>query len=271
MLFPLYLANLGVALFALLPLHVSLYRVTSTRPAAGRLLASWDLEILAELVMDHPTLLAQLQAVFLFVPMAYLILSQALLGGALGALARPRRPRARDFGADALGHFFPLLGLLAWYLVPLALAGAALYLGYSVADGRHWMTRSLALVPGLALWAWADAALDFGRAKLVLDDSAAPLRSLLAGFGVTLKRPLAAMGLHLFLGCLGIAPLALLLLIPSALDAGGPGGVLLAFVGRQVVVFLRVSLRLYSLGAHLGFLGGPAQQELPVEPGREAY
>lgn len=259
MVFPLYVVNLAVALFALLPFYVALHRVTATRPAASRLLVSWDLEIVAELVMDHPTLLSQLQAVLLFVPLAYLLLSQILLGGALGALGRTSRPSAKVFGADAMDHFFPLLRLLLWSAVPFALTGAAIALGYSLTEGCRWPTRALALTPGLILWAWADATLDFARARRILLGERSALRNLLTGFLVVLRRPAAALGLHLGFGALGLAPLALLLVVPSSLDAGGALGVLTAFLARQLVILMRVTVRVWSLGAHLAFLQGPLE------------
>lgn len=267
--FPLYLANLAVALFAVLPLYASLHRITAMRPAAGRLLVSWDVEILAELAQDHPSLLAELQAVFLFVPLAYLVLSQALLGGVLGALARPDRPRLTTFGADALGHFLPLLWVLLWAALPYGLSAWVTYQGYSLFTDSSVAVRVLALLPGLALLAWTDAALDFGRALRILTPDRSAIRCLLSGFLLVVRRPLAGLGLHLGFALVGLAPLALLFAVPDALDAGGKAAVLLAFLARQIVLLARVPLRVAALGAHLAFTRGshPVAPTVPdVDP-----
>lgn len=254
MVFPLYLANLAVALFAVLPLYLGLHRLTAHAPAAGRLATAWDLELLAELAMDHPALISQLQAAFVFAPIAYVLLSQLLYGGALGALARRERPTGRAFGGDALEHLWPFLRLLAWASLPYGLAALALVLGWALAEEASWPWRVVALLPGLALLAWVDAALDFARARRVLGGEGSAVRWLLTGFALVLRRPLPALGLHLGFGLAGLLPLGLLALLPDTLDAGGAGALLLAFSIRQIVLIARVALRVASLGAHLAFL-----------------
>lgn len=291
--FPLQLANLLVALFAVLPLYAALHRITAHRPAAGRLITTWDLEILAEIAWDHPALMESLLAVFLFVPLFYVLLSQLLVAGALGALHRagacmeegnealrrpteenPSRSRVRatggDFGRDALTHFLPMVRLLVWSLVPFALSAGVLLVGYSVAETWTWPLRLLMLLPGLFLVAWTDAALDFARAYRILGAKGSAVVWLLWGYGVVLRRPLAALGLHLGFGLAGLVPLLVLVSLPGSLDAGGTWPVLLAFLIRQGILILRLALRLASLGAHLSFAQavpnppGTAQQWPPV-------
>lgn len=269
MVFPVYLANLLTAVFAILPVYLTLHRLTAHRPAAEALVYRWDLEVLAELVMDHPELLSQLQGVFLFVPILYLFLSQLLLGGVLGALWSYERPSLRQFGGDALGHLPGLLMVLAWSAIPYAVSVGLVVLPGVLLSESAWWVMGLAALPGLALLLWTDAALDFARVERVTGDTPSSLSCLLQGYRAVLKRPVATLVVHVGFGLLTALPLVLLLALPDSLDAGGTWAVALTFGLRQVVVLLRVSLRVASLSGHMGLLRSifpklPAEDEDPA-------
>ncbi len=254
LLFPVYVVNLLVAVFAVLPVYLALHRVTAYRPAAERLVNTWDLDVLVELFTDHPALFGQLQGTFLFVPVAYLLLSQLLLGGVLGALAEPGKPTARQFGRDALTGFGPLCWVLVWSAVPFALAAAVGALGVLLAKPLGGTSALWGAIPGGLLWLWTDAALDYARVQTVTGSAASSLRRLLRGFGIVLRSPLRAWSVHLVYGLLGWVPVGILLVIPDAWDAGGTGRLFLAFLIRQLLVFTRTSLRVASLGSHLALM-----------------
>lgn len=249
--FPVYLANLLTAVFAVLPVYLTLHRLTAHRPAAEQLVYRWDLEVLAELVMDNPELLSQLQGVMLFVPLAYLVLSQVLLGGVLGALWSYERPTLRQFGSDAFGHLPGLLWVLAWSALPYALAVGLSGVAYVAMEGRAWWAIALSMVPGLVLLLWTDAALDFARVETVTGTTRSSIKRVLYGYWTVLKRPVAALAVHLGFGLITLVPLVVLLALPDSLDAGGTAAVLGTFGLRQVVVFLRVGIRVASLGSHV--------------------
>ncbi|MFH2010371.1 MAG: hypothetical protein ABI333_27480 [bacterium] len=251
MLFPIYLANLLTAVFALLPFYLALHRLTAHRPVAERLTHAWDLEVLAELVMDNPDLVAQLKGLFVFVPIGYLLVNQLLIGGVLGALARLERPSPRSFGGDALSHFTGLLWVLLCSALPYALAGGALGLGVMLATDSSWPVKLLCALPGMLLLCFVDAALDFARVETVTGPGRWAVKRLLYGFWAVLKRPLAAAAIHVGFGLLWLIPLAVWLVLPDSLDAGGSAAVLLAFLLRQIVVLLRVAIRVGSLGSHM--------------------
>lgn len=249
--FPVYLANLLTAVFAVLPVYLTLHRLTAHRPAAEELVYRWDLEVLAELVMDNPELVSQLQGVLLFVPLAYLLVSQLLLGGVLGALWSYEKPSLRQFGSDALGHLPGLLKLLAWSAVPYVLSVGLMGAAFVATEGRAWWAIALSMVPGLAALLWTDAALDFARVETVTGDTPLSIKRLLYGFWAVWKRPVATLAVHLLFGLITLAPLVLLLALPDSLDAGGTAAVLGTFLLRQVVVFVRVGLRVASLAGHM--------------------
>jgi hypothetical protein len=249
--FPVYLANLLTAVFAVLPVYLTLHRLTAHRPAAERLVYSWDLEVLAELVMDNPELLSQLQGVFLFVPLAYLLLSQLLLGGVLGALWSYDRPTLRRFGGDAFGHLPGLLWVLVWSALPYALSLGLAGVAFVALEGRPVWVIAIAMVPGLILLLWTDAALDFARVETVTGGITSSIKRLVYGYWAVLKRPVAALAIHLGFGLITLVPLVVLLALPDGLDAGGTAAVAGTFGLRQVVVCLRVGLRVASLSGHM--------------------
>lgn len=251
MVFPVYVVNLLTAVFAVLPLYLALHRITAHRPAAGRLIYTWDLEVLVEILTDHPGLLGQLQGTFVFVPVAYLLVSQLVLGGVLGALAREGRPGARHFGQDALQFFAPLGWVLVWAAIPYALAVLVGVLGWGMASSLPVWAQVAAVLPGLALLVWTDAAVDYARAVTVQRTVTPSIRRLLSGYLVVLRRPWAALAIHLGYGLLGWLPVLVLWWLPDGLDSGSTGWVVLAFGLRQVLVFARVGLRVASLGSHL--------------------
>lgn len=249
-----YLVNLLTALFAILPVYMALHRLTAHRPAFDALVYRWDLEVLAELVMDNPELLSQLKGVFIFVPLLYLLVGQLLLGGVLGALWSYERPSLRKFGGDAFGHLLGLLKVFGWVAIPYAVSAGLLALPVVVLSDSSFWVVILAALPGIALLLWSDAALDFARVETVTGDSPSSVRCALRGFHAVLQRPVATLGVHLGFGLLTLLPLALLLALPDSLDAGGTWAVALAFFLRQVVVLLRVGLRVASLSGHMVLL-----------------
>jgi hypothetical protein len=299
-----YLANLATALFALLPLYQALHRLTARRPAAGALISHWDVEVIAELVMDHPELPVQILGTFLFSAVAYLLLSQLLLGGVLGALARrepraapapavgpeteaapgpsgdddgvprdrpggstpgaPHRPRptAGAFGRDALEGFWPLCWLLLWSVIPYAVAAFAVVAGIALAVPASPWTLLAAALPGLLLLLWTDAALDYARALTMGSRAGGRLvtpsiRRLYYGFALVIRRPVAALTVHLAYGLASLVPVAaILFLLPDDLDAGGTAAVLGAFLIRQLLVLSRTAIRMASLGSHLALWFG---------------
>jgi hypothetical protein len=261
--FPVYLVNLGIALGAIFPLYVALHGLTAHRPAAEALVERWDVAVLAELVMDHPDLLAQLKGSFLWALLAMLLLSQLLLGGVLGAAHRPGRPTAGDFGRDALSHLVGILGVGVWSLVLLAVAGGLLVGGWLLAAERGVLLHLLALLPGLLAWLAADTALDLARAARVRGDAPSALRCVLLGLRAAFRRPISAAVIHVGYGLLGLLPFAVLLGLPDTLDAGGSGWVLLAFLLRQVAVVLRTAARIASLGSHLALMRAFADERQP--------
>jgi len=251
LLFPVYLANLLTAIFAVLPVYLTLHRLTAHRPAAEELVYRWDLEVLAELVMDHPELMSQVQGVLVFVPLGYLLLSQLLLGGVLGALWSYEKPSLRQFGSDALGHLPALLKVLAWSALPYGLALGLTGLAFVTMEGRPWWAIALSMLPGLGLLLWTDTAVDFARVETVTGDTPSSIKRLVYGFWAVLKRPVATLIVHLGFGLITLVPLVVLLALPDGLDAGGTWAVALTFGLRQVVVILRVGLRLASLAGHI--------------------
>ncbi len=254
MVLPVYLANLAIALVAVGPLYVTLHRLTAHRPAAEALVSRWDLEVLVELLGDHPELLSQLRGVLLLLPISYLLLSQALLGGVLGSLASKARPTLRHFGAEALGNLPGLLGVLAWACVPYGVSLGLVVMALVANQGSSWWVLVASAGPGLVLLLLTDLALDFARVDTVLVEKSSALGRLLRGFWATRRSPGRALALHLGFGLLSLAPLAMLLSLPDSLDAGSTWAVALAFGLRQLLVLARVGFRVASLGGHMALL-----------------
>ncbi len=147
--------------------------------------------------------------------------------------------------------------MLLWSAIPYAIAGAVLLGGWALAASGSVFTQLAGALPGLLLLLWTDAALDYARALTLRAAPQGPpvtpsIRRLLRGFALVIRRPVAALTIHLGYGLAGLLPVAAILLaLPDDLDAGGTAAVLLAFGVRQLLVLSRTALRVASLGSHL--------------------
>lgn len=256
------LASLAAALLAALPAWGWLaerfdHSVHAAAIAAGRAPA---LALDALLAREAPLALL---GVNIAAHALLMLLLAPLLAGAVLAAIRARAPLG--FGAllrGAIGEYGPLLRMLLWSLLLLALAAAvaAGLLAANMATHAHAVQAS-ELVPGIRLAqgvgvllvVLALASTDAGRGWLAADGRR---RSALAawwrGLRLLLRRPLAVLGVWLGTWLAGLLPALALLWLRQRLDGGSLAAVLAALLLASLIVAVlawsRIA-RLYALAA----------------------
>lgn len=177
------LAGLNVGLSVLLsaPLSALLSPLVDLRPAASVMMSGGDDGLMAELLADHPEVLAAAAAALGAGALVWGLVSWVLSGGVLAALALDGDRAARGAGAvlaesaRRAGRMVKLGALgVPLRLIPALIAGGGLMLLRAVIRGRTFQPLSLAamgaLVLGAVAWAAVTVAVDYARG-LALDDA----------------------------------------------------------------------------------------------------
>jgi len=170
---------------SVLPIWSELGHLLGRRPAGQALSHGLNLEVLSELIMNHASLGRLAVNTALYSLLTYWVLSTLLMAGLVAALARSIQRRSSDARAGVTGEsittgdvakwavttgpFVFLVGLVTG--VGLVAGGGLVWVGLSVGgilagdmgSMAGFSVRVLSVLPGLALMALADSALDYAR------------------------------------------------------------------------------------------------------------
>lgn len=242
--------------------------VSGPGPVLDNLEAWWSGDIVAD---GYPGIVG--------LGVGYAVLWAFLLGGVLDRLARPEAPLTLDRFFAAGGRYFPrFLGLAVISGVAYALIyalGRKLY-GWIEAASRDVTVEKTVLFQVLAASALVVLLLvvvrmvfDYAKIATVLEDrgnltpeggkrNVTPEGGkrnivLLAweGLRFVLARPLATFGVTFGFGILGAALFALYLWLAPGVGQSSVAGIVLAFLGSQLYLIARLSLRLGLLGGQM--------------------
>lgn len=260
----LYVANLIWAVLWSLPLMTVLSRVFRGRPAGEVLAHRWDLEVLVEVLLDHPEVSHLAMGLAVFSVIGYALFSVLLTAGVAGAIAERRRTTAVEVAHRAVLGFPRVLGMSLVFLLimgaSLFLLSALLGLGSIAAEDLSWGSRVavqvLLALPALILLALVDAAMDYARIHVATHQGKASFwASFKFGWKLMFRRGASAVWLHLGFSLVSLAALAVLVVLPTNLDAGGSLHLLIGFAIWQVFVMFRVGVRVSGLAGQKLYSG----------------
>jgi hypothetical protein len=190
----------------------------------------------------------------------YFVISEYLAGGLLARLrdgeSVSRAEARRRFGAGAAAHLGRFLRLWVWswtlWIPALVLVGIGAAVGASgldeAVDPGPVIGKLVAwLLPGLIVAAWAAAAGDFARLLAVRDPGVAPRRQWVQALKLVVRQPAAVVHFLTYVAAWAFASGVYVLVTLGHPFAGG-GAALLLFLLRQVLVFVRVALRVGAFG-----------------------
>ena len=193
-----------------------------------------------------------------------LLLSPLLAGMALAA-ARAPQPLSAGTLLAAGAQFYPrMVRMLAWSVVPLAMAGlmgnwvhhlAGQFAETAVLETDAERASHLATLATVVLLVLAHATVDIGRAMLAADRRrTSAIGAWWRGCGQLMRRPLALLGTWLAVTAAGLVVAALLAFarvhVPALGTVGTAGAVVLAQLAVLVLGWMRMA-RLFALTALL--------------------
>lgn len=301
-------ANLLLAYALAHPVNAALRQLLDRSPAGARADSPSGLwELHAELSRSRPDVLGDLAAwgeiatgerergggrraplsgFFAATGLAGSSVGFAVLAAALAALfaggfagrfgAEKDRGSLAAFGADAARFALPSLALGAFSLCAIAAAFRWIFAEtgrlYEPEDLRYeWEAAGLVLLRLLAFLLAAAAirlVVLYARAAMGRSGSANLAAALGTSVGFLLRRPARALALEILFGALGLAPLLLWAAVGPVWDGRETAALVLAVLGHQAVVFLRLLFRTAHLGAASAFLGraDEARAAAPARP-----
>jgi len=279
----LFLANLGLATLAALPIYRGILQFTGQSLMSQELLRGLPTDWLTDFSLNSPGSLGRYAAVIALVGLLSIPVNTILAGGVLGRLRNPDAP-------FSLGEFFRDTWRYAWRLIRLMILGLLCYwvvfrllhqsLGNVIdkwtydwqSDRADFWVRlgaALLLLLGVGL---VNLILDYARVKLVMEDGSSAAGAFLSSLGFCLTRFRRAVTVYALPALCGLALLGLYrLVVPWSLinapvaEAGwtqyrGPILVALLFLGQQVVMFGRYWFRVATWASEWSYYSGSKQQ-----------
>lgn len=193
--------------------------------------------------------------------LAFALVWLLLLGGILGRLRRPwNRWRLSEVLATG-GHYF------SRFLQLTLLAAPAYYGVYRLAKWlfpriEHWTrdvtSETTVLAANLAaaalillLLALIKMTVDYARIAMVVEGQRRALRALVRGASVVVRHPLATLGLVAVFAGASMAVIGLYSLVAPGADQSSGLTIVLAIVGSQIYLMVRVAIRLGLMSSEL--------------------
>jgi hypothetical protein len=195
----LFLANLGVAALAALPIYRGILAFTSHSLMSRELLQALSVDWLADFAISSPGSLGRYAALFGYVGLLSIPLNTILAGGILPRFRSPEQKYALgDFSRDCSRYAWRLLRLMVIGLVCYWIVFKVLNQKLGDAVGRwtrdamddravFWAHLAVSLLVLLGL-AFVNVVMDYARVKLVLEEGTSAFEAFLASLGFSLTR-----------------------------------------------------------------------------------
>ncbi len=243
-----FAANLFLALIVSVSLFAALNAAVSGSGFSEELAQGFDLTLWADILEAHPEITTTIAWQLLYIVPLYLIWNTLLLTGLGHALARGGHG---SFWQGVARHGFraALLGLMYGAIAVLLVIGIGILVALAATVGPgeagvyYAVTVLLPLLLVLAL-ALVDMMQDFARLDLILGGKTVT-RAWLGGFAWPFRSG-TANGVYI-LWMLGSG---LIILLAAALDLG-MGGVFMAFLLQQVMMFARAAATVGWIGSEV--------------------
>lgn len=263
----LLLINLGLAALATLPVYQGILSFTGHSLMSHVLATGFSVDWLTDLNFNRTGAFKRYGEMIVLFGMLSLPVNSILAGGVVARFRTPEQPYS-------LGDFFRNSGRYAWRLIRLMILGLICYwIAFRLLDEglnhlidgwtRDWLNDRPVFWVNLAASAllllavgFVNLVMDYARVKLVMDEGSGAIESFLASVGFSLGRFGRAVIAWAVPSLLGVALVAVYLLIAPGLHAwlAGLGGashgavytrllLALVFIGQQAIMWGRYWLR----------------------------
>lgn len=277
----LFLANLGIAALAGLPIYRGILNSTGHSLMARELAQALSVDWLADFAISSPGSLGRYAALFGYVGLLSIPVNTILAGGILPRFRNPDQQYP-------LGDFFRDCSRYAWRLLRLMIIGLVCYwIIFKVFNQKlgelveRWTRDSMDDRPvfcahlGVTLLvllglAFVNLVMDYARVKLVLEEGTSALEAFLASLGFSVGRLGKAAAVYAVPSLCGLALLVLYrLAVPwglvnsSVIEASRwrePLALALLFIIQQVIMFGRYWFRVATWASEWSFYSGSKQQ-----------
>jgi hypothetical protein len=275
----LFLANLGLAALAALPIYRGILRFTGHSLMSQSLLRGFSVDWLTDFGFNSPGSLDRYAAAIAAAGLFSILVNSVLAGGVLAHFRDPLLTQGLgDFCRDTVRY--------AWRMIRLLVIGLICYwivfrlLNQSLSGLVDRWTES-ATNDHTVFWAhlpvvlltltgviFVNLVMDYAKVKLVLDDESSAIGAFLASLGFSLGRLRKALTVYLVPALLGLALLVLYrLVVPwdaihtSLGNAGGwrysePLVLAVLFIGQQVIMLGRYWFRVATWASEWSYYSG---------------
>lgn len=271
MVFVIWLFNAAFGTFLFFGLSGLFSEAVGKSLVGERLAERMDFSFLSELLVHHGPSVSGVLSFALFLVVAYFFVSIFLVGGILHTLVfRPQtesvktnRPRFAGLffegGARFYGRFFrfSLYSILLW-IAALLVMFVIIAVGriLSAEGAKEHLTFILLVVDvviGLFLINLIRMILDYGRIRVVIEDSRRVFAALLRGAGFVFRNFGKTLGLYYLLALIGVLFAVLYGLAGSAFPKSSLAAVLGGFLIGQIFIGLRSWLKIAFQASQLHF------------------
>jgi hypothetical protein len=275
----LFLANLGLAALAALPIYRGILQFTGHSLMSQELLRGLPTDWLTDFSLNSPGSLTRYAAVIALVGLLSIPVNTILAGGVIGRLRRLEVPFSLgDFSRDTCRYAWRLirlmiLGLICYWIVFRLLNQSLGNLldrwTYDWQSDRadFWVRLGAAVLLVLGL-GFVNLIVDYARVRLIMEDGSSAAGAFLWSLGFCLMRFRRAATVYALPALCGLALLGLYrLVIPWSLinapvaETGwtqyrGPILVALLFIVQQVVMFGRYWFRVATWASEWAYYSG---------------
>jgi hypothetical protein len=275
----LFLANLGLAALAALPIYRGILQFAGYSLMSRELLRGLPTDWLTDFFLNSPGSLTRYAAVIALVGLLSIPVNTVLAGGVIGRLRRLDVPFSLgDFSRDTCRYAWRLirlmiLGLICYWIVfRLLHQGLGNLLDKWTYDWQSdrtvfWVRLGAALLLVLGL-GFVNLIVDYARVRLIMEDGSSAAWAFVSSLGFCLRRFRRAATVYVLPALCGLALLGLYrLVIPWSLinapvaQAGwtqyrGPILVALLFLVQQIVMFGRYWFRVATWVSEWAYYSG---------------
>jgi hypothetical protein len=273
----LFLANLGIAALAGLPIYRGILNSTGHSLMARELAQALSVDWLADFAISSPGSLARYAAFFGYFGLLSIPVNTILAGGILPRFRNPNQQYPLgDFLRDSSRYAWRLLRLMIiglvcyWIILELLNDKLAKLVDRGTGDWMDdrsvfWAKLGVTLLVLLGL-AFVNLVMDYARVKLVLEEGTSALEAFLASLGFSAARLGKAAAVYAVPSLCGLALLVLYrLVVPWGLINASvaaasrwrePLALALLFIVQQAIVFGRYWFRVATWASEWSYYSG---------------